>query len=81
MALLTVKQFSRKHHAFPEGGLRWRIFHADENGLAACGAILRDGTHVLIHEERFFARLDALNGIRPGADKNLASGQAGMGAA
>lgn len=61
--LLTVRQFSDAHPAFPEGGLRWRIFHANTNGLAKTGAILRNGNRVLIHEERFFRWLDALNGI------------------
>ena len=64
MALLTVRQFSEKHPAFPEGGLRWRIFHEDSNGLKAAGAILRNGNRVLIHEERFFRWLDAQNGIQ-----------------
>ena len=53
--LLTVKQFARKHPAFPEGGLSHRIFHAQQNGLAASGAVLRNGARVLIDEERFFA--------------------------
>lgn len=53
--LLTVKQFAAKHPAFPEGGLRHRIFHAQENGLAASGAVVRNSGRVLIDEERFFA--------------------------
>ena len=31
-SLFTVKQFSQKHPAFPEGGLRHRIFHEETNG-------------------------------------------------
>lgn len=53
--LLTVKQFAAKHPAFPEGGLRHRIFHERENGLADSGAVVRNCGRVLIDEERFFA--------------------------
>lgn len=52
--ILTVKQFSKKHPAFPEGGMRHRIFHGEENGLTESGAIIRNGGRVLIHEEKFF---------------------------
>ena len=55
--LSTVKQFSQRHPAFPEGGLRHRIFHAESNGLADSGAIVRNGRRVLIDEERFFVWL------------------------
>lgn len=54
----TVKQFSQKHEAFPEGGMRHRIFHADSNGLAESGAIVRDGRRVLINEDKFFQYLE-----------------------
>ena len=54
----TVKQFSEKHPAFPEGGMRHRIFHAEQNGLAESGAIIRNGRRVLINEERFFSWLE-----------------------
>lgn len=57
--LLTIKQFSQKHPAFPEGGLRWRIFHAKKNGLAASGALVHNGRRVLIDEERFFGWLQS----------------------
>lgn len=53
--LLTVKQFSAKHPAFPEGGLRHRIFHARTNGLEPSGAIVRNLGRVYLDEERFFA--------------------------
>ena len=52
--LLTVKQFNQKHPAFPVGGLRFRIFHEDTNGMKAAGVIVRNGRRVLIDEERFF---------------------------
>ena len=57
---LTVRQFSEKHPAFPEGGLRHRIFHANQNGLEKSGALVRNGRRVLIDEERFF---DWLRGV------------------
>ena len=60
--LLTVKQFSEKHQAFPQGSIRSLIFHAnprhssqgqiDGNGLDA--ALIRIGRKVLINEARFF---------------------------
>ena len=59
MSYLTVKQFSEKHPAFPEGGIRWRIFNEKENGLKESGAIIRDGRRVLINEEKWFSRLEA----------------------
>ncbi len=52
--LLTVKQFNQKHPAFPEGGLRHRIFHASENGMERAGVLVRNGRRILIDEERFF---------------------------
>jgi hypothetical protein len=55
---LTVKQFAQKHPAFPEGGLRHKIFHSDQNGLAKSGAILRDGRKVLLNETKFFGWLE-----------------------
>ena len=61
--LLTVRQFSQKHPAFPEGGLRHRIYNETQNGLANSGAIIRTGRKVLIDEERFF------NWLRFGAEK------------
>lgn len=57
----TVKQFSAKYKAFPEGGLRFKIFHAKTNGLAEAGAIIRDGRKVLINEEKFFEWLEDQN--------------------
>jgi len=57
--VLTVSQFSKKHPAFPIGGLRHKIFNEKANGLAKSGAIIRSGRRVLIHEEKFFAWLMA----------------------
>ena len=60
--LLTVRQFSEKHQAFPQGSISSLIFHAsprhssqgqiDGNGLDA--ALIRIGRKVLINEARFF---------------------------
>jgi hypothetical protein len=59
---LTVRQFSDKYPAFPQGSLRHLIFHACArhtskaeiigNGLDA--ALVRIGRKVLINEPRFF---------------------------
>ncbi len=59
--LLTIKQFSKKYPAFPEGGIRHRIFHAESNGLAKSGTIIRNGRRILINEERWFAWLESQN--------------------
>jgi len=58
--ILTVKQFTQKHPAFPESGIRHKIFHSSANGMLSSGALIRDGRRVLINEERFFEWL--LNG-------------------
>ena len=60
--LLTVRQFSEKHQAFPQGSLRSLTFHArarksskgriEGNGLDA--ALIRIGRKVLIDERKFF---------------------------
>ena len=65
--LLTVRQFSRKHPSFPEGGLRYLIFHARPrrstrgdlpgNGLEM--ALVRVGRRVLIDEAKFFGWIDS----------------------
>lgn len=54
----TVKQFSERHPAFPEGGIRHRIFYEKENGLKESGAIVRNGRRVLINEIKFFDWLE-----------------------
>ncbi len=59
--LYTVRQFCEAYPAFTEGGLRWEIFHEENNGLAESGAILRNGRKVLIDADAYFARLDAQN--------------------
>lgn len=57
--LLTVRQFSQKHPAFPEGGLRYNIFHAKNNGFSQC--IRRIGRKVLLDEAEVFRWIDNQN--------------------
>ena len=59
--LLTVAQFAKEHPAFPEGGLRWQIFHEESNGLKKAGAIIRVGSKVLIDVNRYFSWIYAQN--------------------
>lgn len=59
MATLNVPQLSEKHPAFSQPSLRWLIFNAEKNGLAASGALIRVGRRVLIDEESFLRWLDA----------------------
>lgn len=49
--LLTIRQFCAKYPWPPEGGLRWLVFNAQENGFAKC--IVRIGRRVLIDEQAF----------------------------
>jgi hypothetical protein len=65
-ALLTIRQFSEKYPAFPQGSLRNLIFLAESrktskgiiagNGLKI--ALVRIGRKVLIDETRFFEWID-----------------------
>ncbi len=57
--LYTVRQFSQKYPAFPEGGLRYLIFHAKSNGFQGC--IRRLGRKILINEHDFFAWIERQN--------------------
>lgn len=58
-SFLTVRQFSQKHPAFPEGGLRYNIFHAEKNGFAKC--IRRIGRKVILDEQAVFRWVDEQN--------------------
>jgi|JI10StandDraft_1071094.scaffolds.fasta_scaffold43566_6 hypothetical protein len=60
-SLLTVRQFSIKYPAFPEGGLRYLIFNQNHNGFGKC--IRRVGKKVLIDETAFFAWVDSNNHV------------------
>lgn len=65
----TVAQFAERNPAFSESAIRNIVFKADPressrgtipgNGLLECGALLRLGRKVLIHEGRFFQWVDA----------------------
>ena len=57
--LLTIRQFSEKHPAFPQGGLRALRFNAPTNGFAK--AFVNVGRKVLIDEAAFFAVIDEQN--------------------
>ncbi len=59
--LFTVRQFSEKHKAFPEGGLRFIIFNEATNGAKDAGAIIRAGRKVLINEDNFFKWISSRN--------------------
>ncbi len=52
--LRTVDQFCGENPAFTPGGIRWKIFKADENGLKAADAIVWCGRRVYIDVDRFF---------------------------
>jgi hypothetical protein len=58
--LLTVSQFCEKHSFVSQGGLRFQIFNASDNGLASIRAIVRMGRKVLIDEERYFQWVESL---------------------
>ncbi len=57
--LLTVNQFTDKNPFSTEGGLRFQIFNANQNGLATSGAIVRLGRRVLIDEKKYFAWIES----------------------
>lgn len=56
--IYTFKQFLERHAFLTKGGLRWAIFNAKKNGLAASKAILRNGYRILIDEPKFLAWLN-----------------------
>ncbi|WP_295624621.1 hypothetical protein [uncultured Nitrosomonas sp.] len=68
--LLTVRQFSDKHHAFTQGAIRNLIFLAEDrktskgiikgNGLNI--ALIRIGRKLLIDEVKFFQWIDEQQG-------------------
>lgn len=55
MALLKVSQVIERNPGLSEGGVRWDLFHRDQNGLAATGAVIRRGRHLLLDEDRYLA--------------------------
>ena len=74
--LKSVKRFVESYPDFPEGGLRYLIFHSEPrknskgehiptNGMAEAGVIVRVGRKVLLDVPRFFAWIDSLQKYRP----------------
>ena len=61
--IYTVKQFVEKYPAFTLGGMNWRIFNREKNGLKEAGAVLKVGRRVLIDADRYFEWIDAQNNI------------------
>ena len=70
--LRTIRQFTQRHTAFTEPGIRNLVLNAEErlnsrgesipgNGLAEAGAIVRVGRRVLIDEQAFFRWIARLN--------------------
>ena len=57
--LLTVSQFIKKHPFISNGGLRFQIFDAKNNGLEKAEAVVRMGRRVLIDEGRYFAWIES----------------------
>ena len=56
--LYTVTKFSQRHSFITEGGLRFQIFNAKENGLEKAGAIIRIGRRVLVNEKNYFSWIE-----------------------
>lgn len=57
---LTVKQFSEKHKAFPQGCLRALIFNEKKNNFDK--VVRRIGGKVVLCEQSFFEWVEAQNG-------------------
>ena len=58
--LQTVAAFAAAG-PFTQSQLRWWIFMSSENGLAACGAIIRVGRRIYIDTAKFDAWIDSQN--------------------
>ena len=56
-SILTIRQFSEKHTAFSEAGLRHLIFQGSANNFNK--VIRRAGKKILIDEQLFFNWLDS----------------------
>lgn len=57
--LIPVTQWNDHHSWPPQGGLRYLIFNAEENGFNK--VIKRAGRRILIDEQAFFQWMDAQN--------------------
>ena len=53
MHITTVSKLVAKHPGLSEGGVRWAIFNAENNGLAETNALLKKGRRLFIVEERY----------------------------
>ncbi|WP_295586006.1 hypothetical protein [uncultured Lamprocystis sp.] len=56
---LTVKQLAAYQPGLTLGGVRWALFHAENNGLAKTGAVSRMGRRILIDPVKFCAWIDS----------------------
>ena len=54
--LRSVRQVATAYPAFSEGGLRWLIFNADQNGFDS--VLVRVGRRVLLDMDHFDAWLE-----------------------
>ena len=57
--LVTVRQFCQQHTAFSVGGIRWLLFHRNQNGLER--AVRKVGRRVLIDIDQFFLWIEGQN--------------------
>lgn len=58
--LVTIAQLARDpKYPFTEASLRWFVFRAHENGLAASGAVRRIGRRVYIDTASFDRWIDS----------------------
>ena len=57
--LFTVSCFVERHDFITNGGLRFQIFDAENNGLEEAEAIVRIGRRVLINEENYFGWIES----------------------
>ncbi len=56
--LKRVAKFAEEY-GFTEASLRWMIFNAKTNGLAASGAIVRIGRAVFLRPDKFDAWIES----------------------
>lgn len=57
--LRTIDQFCQEHPWSTPGGIRFQVFHAEENGLSESGAIVRIGRRVLINVPKYFGWVES----------------------
>lgn len=74
MALLKIEQLVERHPGLSVGGVRSDLFHRDANGLAASGALVHRGRHILIDEAIYLDWLKsaATSWPRPRASRSAA---------